>query len=140
QQAIRNFSVKVKFNPVGGVLAGKKVVLVDDSIVRGTTLKILTQIVRKAGAKEVHIRVTSPRICYPCYYGMDFPTPKELIASNKSVDEIRAFLGADSLGYLSKEGMLSTVPGQGRGYCTACFDGEYPDPPEERFEKNQYET
>jgi amidophosphoribosyltransferase len=139
QQAIRNFNVKVKFNPVGGVLDGKRVVVVEDSIVRGTTLKILTQIIRKAGAREVHVRVSSPPICHPCYYGMDFPTRKELIAANKSVDEIRAHLGVESLGYLSKEGLLAAVSERGRGYCTACFDGEYPVPVQETFQKNQYE-
>jgi len=140
QQAIRNFNVKVKFNPVGGVLEGRRVVVVEDSIVRGTTLKILTQILRKAGSKEVHIRVTSPPICYPCFYGMDFPTQKELIASSKSVEEIRIHLGVDTLGYLSKARMLSAVSEQGRGYCTACFDGEYPVPVETDFRKDQYET
>ncbi len=140
QQAIRNFNVKVKFNPVGGVLEGRRVVVVEDSIVRGTTLKILTQILRKAGAKEVHVRVTSPPICYPCFYGMDFPTRKELIASTKSVEEIRVHLGVDTLGYLSKAGMLSAVSEQARGYCTACFDGEYPVPVKTDFRKNRYET
>lgn len=139
-QAIRNFNVKVKFNPVGGVLEGKRVVVVEDSIVRGTTLKILTQMIRKAGAKEVHIRVSSPPIRHPCFYGMDFPTSTELIAASKSVEEIRIHLGVDSLGYLSKEGLLGAVSEQGRGYCTACFDGCYPVPVEKTFYKNAYES
>ena len=126
QQAMRHFNVKVKFNAVGGLLDGKRIVVVEDSIVRGTTLKILTQLIRKAGAREVHVRVSSPPIRYPCYYGMDFPTREELIASSMSVEEIREFLGVDSLGYLSKEGLLNAVPREGRGYCTACFSGEYP--------------
>ena len=140
QQKIRHFNVKVKFNPVGGVLKGKRVVVVEDSIVRGTTLKILTQVIRKAGAKEVHVRVSSPPIRHPCYYGMDFPTREELIASSMSVEEIRKHLGVDSLGYLSMEGLLSAVPREGRGYCTACFGGPYPVPIEEVFEKVQYEN
>jgi amidophosphoribosyltransferase len=131
--------VKVKFNPVGGVLDGKRVVVVEDSIVRGTTLKILTQLIRRAGAREVHVRVSSPPIRYPCYYGMDFPTRKELIADSMSVEEIRKFLEVESLGYLSLDGLLSSVPREGRGYCTACFNGEYPVPVEEDFLKTQYE-
>lgn len=139
QQTIRNFNVKVKYNCVGGLLAGKRVVVVEDSIVRGTTLRILTQMLRKAGAREVHVRVSSPPIRHPCYYGMDFPTRKELIAANKTVDEIRAYLGVETLGYLSKEGLLAAVSEKGGGYCTACFDGEYPIPVQETFNKNQYE-
>ncbi|RKY82806.1 amidophosphoribosyltransferase [candidate division KSB1 bacterium] len=139
QQSIRNFNVKVKFNTVGGVLKNKRVVIVEDSIVRGTTLKMLTQQLRNAGAKEVHIRVSSPPIKFPCYYGMDFPTMEELIATGKSVKEIEKFLGVDSLGYLSIEGLVSSVPSEGRGYCTACFDGKYPVEVEKDFEKEQYE-
>ncbi len=139
QQTIRHFNVKVKFNPVGGVLSGKRVVVVEDSIVRGTTLKILTQLIRKAGAKEVHVRVSSPPIRCPCYYGMDFPTREELIAASMSVEEIRKHLGVNSIGYLSLEGLLSSVPKEGRGYCTACFSGTYPVPIDEVFTKDQYE-
>lgn len=139
QQAMRHFNVKVKFNPVGGLLDGKRIVVVEDSIVRGTTLKILTQLIRKAGAREVHVRVSSPPIRYPCYYGMDFPTSEELIAASMSVEEIKEFLSVDSLGYLSMEGLLNAVPQEGRGYCTACFGGEYPVAIEEVFSKTQYE-
>ncbi len=139
RQSIRNFNVKVKFNPVGGVLKGQRVVVVEDSIVRGTTLKVLTQLIRKAGAKEVHVRVSSPPICHPCYYGMDFPTRTELIATEKSVDEIRQYLNVDSLGYLSLKGLRSSVPSQGEGYCAACFGGGYPVQIEESFSKEQYE-
>jgi len=138
-QQIRDFNVKVKFNTVGGVLKNRKIIVVEDSIVRGTTLKTLTRLMRKAGAKEIHIRVSSPPIRYPCYYGMDFPTQEELIANLKSVDEIRKYLNVDSLGYLSLEGLLNSVPKENAGYCTACFSGDYPIPIEERLKKKQYE-
>ena len=138
-QKIRHINVKVKFNPVGGVLKDKRIVVVEDSIVRGTTLRILTQLLRKAGAKEVHVRVSSPPIRYPCYYGMDFPTKEELIAHSQSVDEIKYHLGVDSLGYLSIEGLSSAVPSRGAGYCTACFGGGYPIPIRESFDKEQYD-
>ncbi len=139
QQSIRNFSAKVKYNPVAGVLSGRRVVVVEDSIVRGTTLRTLAQFIRKAGATEVHIRVSSPPILYPCYYGMDFPTREELIASTRSVEEIRKFLGVDSLGYLSMEGMLASVPGTGNDYCTACFDGSYRVPIDDVIEKIHFD-
>jgi len=139
-QAIRHFNVKVKFNPVGGVLKGKRVVVVEDSIVRGTTLRVLTQLLRRAGAKEVHVRVSSPPIVNPCYYGMDFPNREELIANTMKVDKIQSHLGVDSLGYLSMQGLLSAVPQKGHGYCTACFGGSYPVPVEETFSKTVYEN
>ena len=139
KQTLRNFNVKVKFNPVGGVLKDRRVVVVEDSIVRGTTLRILAQMIREAGAKEVHVRVSSPPIINPCFYGMDFPTREELIANKKSIDEIREHLGVDSLGYLSLEALLSSVPDEGRGYCHACFSGEYPVDIEEEFTKDQHE-
>jgi amidophosphoribosyltransferase len=138
-QAIRNFSAKVKFNPVRGVLDGRRVVVVEDSIVRGTTLKTLTQFIRKAGAREVHIRVSSPPIRHPCYYGMDFPTRNELIAANRTVDEIQKHLQVDSLGYLSLEGLLASAPGEPRDYCTACFDGNYPVSVEEGMDKDHFD-
>ena len=139
KQTMRHFNVKMKFNPVGGVLSGKRVVVIEDSIVRGTTLKLLTQIIRRAGAREVHVRVSSPPIRHPCYYGMDFPTREELIASSMSVDQIRKHLEVDTLGYLSLKGLLNAVPAEGRGYCTACFGGGYPVPVEKVFSKTQYE-
>ncbi|MCK5146625.1 amidophosphoribosyltransferase [bacterium] len=139
QQAIRHFNVKVKFNPVAGVLKGKSVVVVEDSIVRGTTLQVLAQIIRKAGAKEVHIRVSSPPIMHPCYYGMDFPTRNELIANRMRVDEIAKHLGVDSLEYLSLEGLNSAVPEKGVGYCAACFSGDYPVKFERSMSKEQLE-
>lgn len=134
-QNMRNFNVRIKYNPVQGVLRNKKVVLIEDSIVRGTTLKKLTSLIRDASAKEVHIRVSSPPIRFPCYYGMDFPTKEELIASSFSVEQIRDFLNVDSLYYLSLQGLLNSVPQERGGYCTACFSGNYPMPCEEKFEK-----
>ena len=125
KQSIRNFGVKVKLNPVRDILRGKRVILVDDSIVRGTTSKKIVEIVRAAGAREIHMRITSPPVIAPCYYGIDIPTRRELIGSTKSVDEIRDFIGADSLGYLSLSSTLHAVDDQNR-YCSACFTGNYP--------------
>jgi len=125
-QAGRTAKVKIKFNPVREVLAGKKVVVVDDSIVRGTTSKALVQLIRQAGATEVHFRVGSPPITGPCYYGIDTPTKSELIGANHSVEEIRRHLGVDSLGYLSLDGMLRAAGGDPHEFCHACFSGEYP--------------
>ncbi len=123
----RNTGVRLKFNAVGGVLKDRKVVIVDDSIVRGTTLRQLVQAVRDAGAKEVHLRISSPPIKHPCFYGMNFPTREELVAHQRSNDEICKYLGADSLKYLSLEGMVNAMPSeQGQKYCTACFSGKYP--------------
>lgn len=132
EQRMRDFGVKIKFNTVEGVLKGKRVVVVEDSIVRGTTLKKLTRLIRNAGAKEVHVRVSSPPIRFPCFYGMDFPTRKELFAAWHSVAEIREYIGADSLEYLTVEELLAAVPhDNGQGYCTACFTGDYLVPVEE---------
>jgi amidophosphoribosyltransferase len=125
RQSIRNFGVKVKLNPMREILKGKRVVLVDDSIVRGTTSKKIVHIIRAAGASAIHVRITSPPIIGPCYYGIDTPTKRELIASSKSVEEIRKFIGADSLGYLSVEAMLAAVEDKGC-YCSACFTDRYP--------------
>lgn len=135
EQGERDFKVRVKFNPVQGVLQGRRIVLVEDSIVRGTTLKQLTRLIRKAGASEIHVRVSSPPIRFPCYYGMDFPTQKELIAHEHSVEDIRRFLEVDSLGYLSLEGLLAAVPDADPRFCCACFNGDYPIAPEKRSEK-----
>ncbi|NOZ62265.1 MAG: amidophosphoribosyltransferase [Calditrichaeota bacterium] len=139
-QSMRDFNVRIKFNPVKGVLKNKRIVIVEDSIVRGTTLRHLVRMVRNAGAKEIHIRVSSPPILYPCYYGMDFPTKEELIASTKSIEEIREYLEADSLHYLSIEGLLEAVPCQNCGYCTACFTGAYPIAPDRFAKKGQLEN
>ncbi len=139
-QSIRHFGVKVKLNPVSYLLEGRRVVVVDDSIVRATTAKKIVQMLRQAGAKEVHVRVSSPPITHSCFYGIDTPRPEELIASSHPVDGICRFLTADSLGYLSLEGMLETAGGQispesgaggknpDSGFCSACFTGDYPIP------------
>ncbi|HEX9652777.1 MAG TPA: amidophosphoribosyltransferase [bacterium] len=139
EQTDRDFKVRVKFNPIEGVLKDRRVVIVDDSIVRGTTLKQLVKMLRRAGAKEVHVRVSSPPIISPCFYGMDFPTKEELIASTKTVEEIKDHLGVESLGYLSLEGMVSAVSESQKGFCTACFTGKYPLLPEEGMNKLQLE-
>jgi len=133
QQSIRHFGVKIKLNPVRRLLEGKRVVLVDDSIVRGTTSRKLVKMLRKAGAKEVHMRICSPPTTYPCFYGIDTPTRHELIAATHTVEEIKRYLTADSLGYLSLEGVLGVIPGSLNKFCSACFDGDYPVPfPEDR--------
>jgi len=141
RQKIRDMNVRIKYNTVGGVLKDRKVLMVDDSIVRGTTIKGLVKRIRDAGAREVHIRVTSPPIKYPCYYGMDFPTKEELIANGKSVKEIEKFLGVDSLEYLSLEKMIDAMPtDNGQDYCTACFSGDYPTDIKECLVKNDKST
>ena len=127
-QAGRDAKVKVKYNPVREVIEGKRVVMVDDSIVRGTTTRGLVAMIRGAGAREVHLRVSSPPITGPCYYGIDTPSRRELIAANMSCDEIAQTLGVDSLGYLSRDGMLGAVPNGPDGFCDACFSGNYPTP------------
>ncbi len=124
-QNLRVAKVKIKFNPVRDVIYGKSVVVVDDSLVRGNTSKSLVQMIRTAGAREVHLRLASPPITGPCHYGIDTPTREELIGSTHSIEEIRQFLGVDSLGYLSLDGML-TAAGRTTGFCHACFSGQYP--------------
>jgi amidophosphoribosyltransferase len=128
RQTIRHFGVKIKLNPIRDVLEGKRVVIVDDSIVRGTTSKKIVKMVRDAGAKEVHLRISSPPTTHPCFYGIDTPTRGELIASSHAVEEIRRYVTADTLGYLSLEGMLKVVPQAADGFCHACFSGDYPVP------------
>jgi amidophosphoribosyltransferase len=128
-QAGRDAKVKVKYNPVREVLEGKSVVMVDDSVVRGTTTRGLVALVRAAGAREVHLRISSPPVTGPCYYGIDTPSREELIAANYTIPEIATHLGVDSLGYLSLDGMLGSVPGGPHGFCHACFSGDYPTPP-----------
>jgi amidophosphoribosyltransferase len=125
-QAIRDFGVKLKLNPVRSLLEGKRVVLVDDSIVRGTTSRMIVRIVREAGAKEIHMRISCPPTTSPCFYGIDTPTKKELIASTHNVEEIRQFLGADSLGYQSLEGLRRAVGDTQGRFCLACYTGSYP--------------
>ena len=124
-QSGRDFKVRMKFSPVREVLEGKRVVVVDDSLVRGTTSRALVNMLREAGAAEVHFRLASPPVRWPCFYGIDMPTREELIASDKTVDEIRDYLGVDSLGYLSPEGMVDCVRENGETYCVACFTGDY---------------
>ncbi len=122
-QDMRDFSVRVKLNPVAEAIRGKRIVIVDDSIVRGTTMRVRVKKLRELGAAEVHCRIGCPPVKFPCHYGVDFPSRRELIASELGIEEIRRFLGLDSLAYLSLEGMLSAVDQM--GYCKACFDGEY---------------
>ena len=126
QQSIRHFGVKIKLNAIRRFLEGKRVVIVDDSIVRGTTSQKLVHMVRQAGAKEVHMRITSPPTTHPCVYGIDTPTREELIAASHTVEEIRVYLQADSLAYLSHAGMMQVVHAQEQPYCSACFTGSYP--------------
>jgi amidophosphoribosyltransferase len=127
KQSIRSFGVKIKLNPVRSVLEGKRVVLIDDSIVRGTTSRKIVGMVREAGAREVHMRISSPPTTGPCYYGIDTPLKTELIASSHSTEEIRQSIGADSLAYLTHDGLLAAIgDAKGDRHCTACFSGRYP--------------
>jgi len=129
EQRVRDFGVKLKLNPVRSVLAGKRVVLIDDSIVRGTTSRKIVRMVRDAGAREVHLRISCPPTVSPCFYGVDTPSKKQLIAANKTVEEIRDYIDADSLAYLSLEGMKQACgESEALTYCTACYTGKYPTP------------
>lgn len=125
KQSIRDFGVKLKLNPSREILAGKRVIVVDDSIVRGTTSKKLVQMIRRAGASEVHMRISAPPTVSPCYYGIDTPTKDELISASLSVDQVRDFIGADSLAYLSVDGMYRAVGSATGSFCDACFSGQY---------------
>jgi amidophosphoribosyltransferase len=125
-QAIRNFGVKLKLNPIRGLLEGKRVILVDDSLVRGTTSRKIVRMVREVGAKEVHVRISCPPTISPCYYGVDTPTREELIASSNTPEEICKFLGADSLGYVSLANLKRAVNDTKENYCTSCYTGNYP--------------
>ena len=126
QASIRHFGVKVKLNPVRSVLDGRRVILVDDSLVRGTTSQKIVKMVRAAGAKEVHVRISCPPTISPCFYGVDTPQKSELIAATHTLEEIRDFLEADSLAYMSLEGLLSAVGTQRNSYCSSCYTGKYP--------------
>ncbi len=126
REAIRHFGVKIKFNPVAAVLEGKRIVLVEDSLVRGTTLRKVIPMLRQAGAREVHMRIAAPPTTSSCFYGIDTPTRAELLASHQSIEEIRRFITADSLGYLSKNGLYSFMEAPRDGFCDACFTGNYP--------------
>src|SRR6476660_243117 len=125
-QSIRHFSVKVKLNPVRSILDGRRVILIDDSIVRGTTSRKIVKMVRAAGAKEVHLRISRPPTISPCFYGVDTPQRSELIAATHSLEDIRRYIGADSIGYLSLDGLLSAVGSARPSYCTSCYTGDYP--------------
>ncbi|MDW8344208.1 MAG: amidophosphoribosyltransferase [Verrucomicrobiae bacterium] len=134
-QLIRDFGVRVKLNLIREMVSGKRVVVVDDSIVRGTTARARVTTLREAGAKEVHMRVSCPPHRWPCAYGIDFPTRKELMAANSSLEEIREYIGADSLGYLSLEGMIRATGLPASEFCTACYTGRYPSPLESELDK-----
>ena len=134
KQNIRHFGVKIKLNPVRDLLKGKRVVVVDDSIVRGTTSKKIIKMIRNAGAAEIHMRISSPPTEFPCFYGIDTPTRQELIASSHDVGETRKYITADTLAYLDIEGMLRIVP-ESENYCTACFTGRYPMPVDQQIGK-----
>ncbi len=140
KQDFRDFAVRVKFNTVKGVLKDRRVVVVEDSIVRATTLRQLVSLITQSGAKEVHVRVSSPPIISPCFYGMDFPQKEELIAHRLTVPEIEKYLKCNSLAYLSEQGLLEAASFDDCGYCTACFTGHYPIPPEEKIGKFQHEN
>jgi amidophosphoribosyltransferase len=126
RQSIRHFGVKLKLNPVRSVIKDQRVVVVDDSIVRGTTSRKIVKMLKDAGAREVHMRISSPRTTHPCYYGIDTPTRQELVAATHSLDEIRDYITADSLEYLSLQGLCSAVKGNPDCFCYACFTGDYP--------------
>ncbi len=130
QDSIRHFGVRLKLSPVRALVDGKRVIVVDDSLVRGTTSRKIVKMLRGAGAREVHLRISAPPTTNPCYYGIDTPTRSELVASSHSIDEINKYVTSDSLAYLSHEGMMEAVAGaaaaDGRGYCSACFTGNYP--------------
>ena len=136
KQSARESSVMIKLNALREVVRDKRVVMIDDSIVRGTTSARIVQILKEAGAKEVHVRISSPPFKYPCYFGTDVPSSEQLVAYNHSVDEICSLIGADSLGYLDIERLSELIDGD-EGYCHACFSGEYPvEPPKEDIRGN----
>ncbi|NLE09441.1 MAG: amidophosphoribosyltransferase, partial [Dehalococcoidales bacterium] len=139
-QRIRDLGVQLKFNPLREIIEGKRIVLVDDSIVRGTTTPKVIKLLRNAGVKEVHMRVSAPPIKYPCFFGVDMATRSELIAARKSILSIKEFIGADSLGYLSVEGLLKSVDLPRETFCMACFTGEYPVPVQLEMDKLALES
>ncbi|MBI3953209.1 MAG: amidophosphoribosyltransferase, partial [Chloroflexi bacterium] len=134
-QRLRELGVQLKFNPLPEVIGGQRLVVVDDSIVRGTTTPRVVQMLRRAGAKEVHMRICAPPIRWPCHFGVDMATRRELIAAQRLVEEIRCTIGADTLGYLSMEGLLRAVGTARSNFCTACFTGEYPIPVQLEMDK-----
>jgi amidophosphoribosyltransferase len=134
-QRIRDLGVQIKFNPLPQLLDGKRLVVVDDSIVRGTTTPKVIRMLRRAGVKEIHMRICAPPIKYPCFFGVDMATRWELIAAQKSVEQIRKFIGADSLGYLSIDGLIRAVGLPKKNFCLACFTGDYPIPVQLEMDK-----
>jgi amidophosphoribosyltransferase len=136
-QKIRDFGVKIKFNVVKSLVKDKRIVVVDDSIMRGTTMRKIIKLFRSAGAKEIHVRISSPPTKFPCFYGIDIPTHQELIAATHTIEEIKKYLRVDSIEYLTIETMLEAVNDPSMSFCTACFDGNYPCPLEEMTEDNQ---
>ena len=129
KQSIRNFGVRLKFNVIANLIRNKRIIIVDDSIVRGTTIKHIINMLKEAGAAEIHVCISSPPVCYSCYYGIDTSTRNELIAANSSIEEIKSYIGATSLSYLTKEGMFNSLgvfETDNTGYCDACFTGKYP--------------
>jgi amidophosphoribosyltransferase len=140
-QTIRQLGIRLKLNPLREAIAGKRLIVVDDSIVRGNTQRALVKMLKEAGAAEVHVRISSPPITWPCFYGVDFASRAELIASGLGVEEVRQSIGADSLGYLSKEGMIAATRQSEDSLCTACFSGQYPIelPAADRLGKNLLE-
>ena len=134
-QRLRELGVRRKLNPLPELIKGKRIVVVDDSIVRGTTTPHVVNLLRRSGAKEIHLRICAPPIMWPCHFGVDFATRKELIAANMTVDEIRDYIGADSLGYLSNEGLLRAVGKDRSGFCMGCFTGDYPIPVQLEMDK-----
>ena len=141
-QTIRQLGIRLKLNPLKSVVAGKRLVVIDDSIVRGNTQRALVRMLREAGAKEVHVRISSPPVKWPCFYGIDFASRAELIANGLSVDEIASSLGADSLGFISQDGMMAATEQPAENMCTACFTGKYPIelPSEERRGKSLFDS
>ena len=141
-QTIRQLGIRLKLNPLKSVVAGKRLIVIDDSIVRGNTQRALVRMLREAGAKEVHVRISSPPVKWPCFYGIDFASRAELIANGLSVNEIAASLGADSLGFISQDGMMAATEQPTRSMCTACFTGNYPIelPAEERRGKSLFDA
>ncbi|HZE21130.1 MAG TPA: amidophosphoribosyltransferase, partial [Desulfobaccales bacterium] len=138
-QTMRDFSVRIKLNPVRGILKGQRVVVIEDSIIRGTTTRSRVKSLREAGAKEVSLLVSCPPHRFPCYYGIDFSSKGELIASQQEIDQIRDFLGLDYLGYLSLEGLVAATQLPHHDFCLACFSGDYPVPMESDFSKTCFE-
>jgi amidophosphoribosyltransferase len=140
-QTIRQRGIRLKLNPLREVIRGKRIIVIDDSIVRGNTQRALVQMLREAGAAEIHVRISSPPITWPCFYGIDFATRAELIATGLGVDDVRASIGADTLGYLTKDGMIAATGQEESKLCTACFTGKYPIelPLSERLGKNLLE-